>query len=207
MAKLYPPNIAGTLPSFYIPERGTATLVVPFSMNKTVSANQVKGFSLRIKTTNTDILYGVLESDNWNKEETVNPQVSFLIPDAILNKFAVGQFYKVQLAYIDEGGITGYYSTVGIMKFTTQPRLEISGFNNAITNINKTEYVGAYHNTGDPSEKAYQYKFSLYDKNNKLLETSGWCLHNSYEDTSLTTSIDRYVLKYAMKEDITYSIQ
>lgn len=207
MAKLYPPNIAGTLPSFYIPSAGTTTLVVPFSMNKTVSPNQVKGFSLRIKTTNTDILYGVLESDNWNKAEAVNPQVSFIVPDRILNKLVIGQFYKVQLAYIDLDGIIGYYSTVGIMKFTSQPRVEISGFNLSITNLNRTEYVGVYHNMDDPSEKAYQYCFNLYDRSNNLLESSGWKLHNSYEDTSLTETMDRYVLKYAIQEDIVYRIR
>ena len=214
MAKLYPPTIAGTLPSFY-QEEGTTNLVVPFSMNKTVSVNQVKDFSLRIKTTNTDILYGILETDltnetpsgSWNKNEKVNPQVSFIVPNTLLNKLTIGQFYKVQLAYIDQDGITGYYSTVGIMKFTSQPKVEISGFNAAMTNLNVTEYVGIYHNFDDPTEKAYEYKFDLYDRKNNLVESSGWILHNSYEDTSLTESIDKYILKYALKQDVTYKIQ
>ena len=106
MAKLYPPNIAGTLPSFYIPDKGTATLVVPFSMNKTVSVNQVRDMSLRIKTTNTDILYGVVETNlkdgigYWNKYEKANPEVSFEIPQSIINKLSIGQFYIVQLVGI-----------------------------------------------------------------------------------------------------------
>ena len=90
MAKLYPPTIAGTLPSFYKTDYGTTTLVVHFSMNKTVSANQVKDFSLRIKTTNTDILYGVLTNGSWNPLEKTNPQVSFLVPDTVLNKLTIG---------------------------------------------------------------------------------------------------------------------
>jgi hypothetical protein len=38
MAKLYPPTIAGTLPSFYetTEENGITKIVIPFSMNKTV---------------------------------------------------------------------------------------------------------------------------------------------------------------------------
>jgi hypothetical protein len=67
-------------------------------MNKTVSVNQVKDFSLRIKTTNTDILYGILEtnltsetpSGSWNKNEKVNPQVSFIVPNTLLNKLTIG---------------------------------------------------------------------------------------------------------------------
>jgi hypothetical protein len=39
--KLYPPNIEGTIPAFY--GKGTATLTVPFSMNRTVSKSEVWG--------------------------------------------------------------------------------------------------------------------------------------------------------------------
>lgn len=214
--KLYPPTIAGTLPSFYEIDYGTTTLVVPFSMNKTVSVNQIRDFSLRIKTTNTDILYGVIEtnltskedpSGSWNKNEKANPSVSFEIPQVVLNRLTIGQFYKIQLAYIDQDGITGYYSTVGIMKFTSKPEVHISDFNTSITNLNKTEYIGVYNNINDPTEKAYEYKFDLYDKDDKIIETSGWILHNSYEDTSLTQSIDKYTIKFALKQDITYKVQ
>jgi hypothetical protein len=59
-------------------------------MNKTVGPHQINGFSLRIKTTNTDILYGIIESNDWNKAEIVNPQVSFIVPDRILNKLVIG---------------------------------------------------------------------------------------------------------------------
>ena len=96
MAKLYPPTIAGTLPSFYETEHGATILVVPFSMNKTVSVNSVRDMSLRIKTTNTDILYGVVETHleegigYWNKNEKANPEVSFEIPQSVLNKLTIG---------------------------------------------------------------------------------------------------------------------
>jgi hypothetical protein len=56
-SRLYPPNIAGTLPSFYKnTSSGTADLVVPFSMNAAVSQASVAGFYLRLKTTTTDTL-------------------------------------------------------------------------------------------------------------------------------------------------------
>lgn len=207
MAKLPPPTIAGALPSFYKSEDGTTKLVVPFSMNKMVSIAAIKQFSLRIKTTNTDILYGVLSSDNWNPAEWSSPEVSFDVPDMLLSKLTIGNFYKVQLAYVDTDDITGYYSTVGIIKFTSKPKVEISGFDRLTTNINETEFVGIYYNKNDSSEKAYQYRFDLYDLHNKLIETSGWIIHNSYEDTSLIESHDRYILKYDIGKDVTYRIQ
>ena len=95
MAKLPPPTIAGTLPSFYKSEKGATTLVVPFSMNKMVSKTAIKQFSLRIKTTNTDVLYGVLQSNNWNPAEQSSPEVYFEVPDKTLSKLTVGNFYKV----------------------------------------------------------------------------------------------------------------
>ena len=82
-----------------------------------------------------------------------------------------------------------------------------SDFNKSITNLNVTEFIGVYHNQDDPSEKAYQYKFDLYDLNNELTETSNWIIHNSYEDTSLIESQDKYVLKYDIGKDVTYRIQ
>jgi hypothetical protein len=101
----------------------------------------------------------------------------------------------------------GYYSTVGIMKFTAKPSVSISDFNNAITNLNVTEYIGVYRSPDDVTEKAYEYKFDLYDRNDNLIESSGWTLHNSYADTSLIESIDKYVIKYAFEQDVTYKVQ
>ena len=43
--RLYPPAIAGTLPAFC----GTEKLSVPFSMNRGVNQNDIKGFSLKLK--------------------------------------------------------------------------------------------------------------------------------------------------------------
>ena len=207
MDKLYPPNIAGTLPSFYIPDEGTTKIVVPFSMNKTVSRKAIKGFSLRIKTANTDILYGVLTNYTWASEEISYPEVEFDVPQRILDKLIIGQFYKVQLAYIDQSNITGYYSTVGIIKYTAKPTLTISDFNFRITNMNKTEYIGVYNSEADPTEKAYQYSFNLYNSKNELIETSGWLIHNSYNDADLDQSIDYYILKHAMQTDVVYKLQ
>ena len=101
MARLYPPSIAGVLPSFYknTTHNGTTKLVVPFSMNKVVSKGSIYGYSLRIKTTNSDILYGTLESTKWS-EDTAAPWVEFELPQNLLNRLVIGSFYKVQLAYI-----------------------------------------------------------------------------------------------------------
>lgn len=209
MPKLYPPNIAGTIPSFYSSTEGT-TLVVPFSMNKTVSASQVGGFSLRVKTTTTDVVIGILSSVRWDSAES-SLAVEFKA-DPIVGKLSIGKFYKIQLAYINAVDHSiGYYSTLGIVKYTVQPVVNIVGFYSDQTNYNVQEYIGRYSSTNgdysDQTEKAYQYKFTLYNSEDIVLETSGWLLHNSYSDTELTASEDKYNIKYALQANLTYKVQ
>ena len=52
MAKLYPPNIGGTIPAFCRNSSGTVILTVPFSMNRAVARAEVAGFVLKLKTVN-----------------------------------------------------------------------------------------------------------------------------------------------------------
>ena len=51
LKKLYPPEIEGVIPAFC----GTA-LVVPFSMNKTVSKSEISGMIIKIKTIKKKLL-------------------------------------------------------------------------------------------------------------------------------------------------------
>lgn len=114
--RLYPPSIAGTIPSFYTTNTGTS-LEVPFSMNTTVSDAAVSGMRLRLKTTSTDIILANLISTKY-REDAGSRSVIFEFDADLVKKLVVGNFYKVQLAYIDKNDLTGYYSTVGIVKYT-----------------------------------------------------------------------------------------
>ena len=101
MGKLYPPIIEDTLPAFY-EENGVVKITIPFSMNRAVSYSQVGGFELRIKTVqNGSFLYTVQTYNpiQYKVEGTNDLYVTFYLKDEI-NKLKVGQFYKLQLAYI-----------------------------------------------------------------------------------------------------------
>ena len=64
MAKLYPPQLEGTIPAFC----GTS-LTVPFVMNKTVGWNQINDFHLIIKSIqNNSVIYDA-KSISYNKEK------------------------------------------------------------------------------------------------------------------------------------------
>ena len=158
MAKLYPPYIEGTIPAFYkttdLDGTVRAELTVPFSMNKAVSKWEVQGFSLKLKNVFGDDSYLISTTTSENNNSRYNLdsdyKVVFSLNEDMLLKLTVGQFYKVQIAYISNDAI-GYYSTVGIVKYTTEPEMEIAGLTTEVINMHRYSYVGKY------AQVAYDY--------------------------------------------------
>ena len=214
--RLFPPNIAGTLPSFYTELDGTTRLVVPFSMNQSVSVASVKGFFLRLKRTTTDTLLGILDTQTWDQE---NLTVTFQLPKKFTDRMTTGDYYKVQIAYHNYtpsgAKYCGHYSTVAIVKYTEQPTIGIQGLvSGQVNSIAAQQFSGRYSNS-DISEKAYQYRFHVISSYTNTLgkfveETltdTGWLIHNSSEDSSLTESIDILILTELLTVGVTYTIQ
>ena len=181
MSKLYPPIIEETLPAFYS-ENGMVKITIPFSMNRAVSSAEVGGFELKIKTVQSGTLLYTLETYKPNDFSLSqdNLSVSFYINDT-KQLLKVGQFYKLQLAYIyiDEntkndflnqyynGSITideyaialserkkvGYYSGAAIAKYTTKPKLYINNLRAGFLNSYSNSYTGCYEQISSESEK------------------------------------------------------
>jgi hypothetical protein len=90
-----------------------------------------------------------------------------------LKNLHTGDYYKVQIAYVHKKENTiGYFSTVGVVKYTGQPTITIENLDKDINqaNMHQYNYVGVYKpSPNDVSEKAYSYCLNLYDENNKLL--------------------------------------
>lgn len=118
MAKLNPPYIEGKLPA-----QVGDTLKIPFEHSQTKPAN-LSGIKLRakIKTVNTNKQITTVDSKDANAAEFA------FDPTENSNPLTIGQFYKIQLCYLD-GDEEGYYSTVGIFKYTSVPEtsLVVSG--------------------------------------------------------------------------------
>jgi len=147
MAKLYPPYIEGTIPAFYTENiEGTdqTILTVPFSMNRSVGKVNVGGFALKMKTVNSNVfVYSNLKATAASDYDVEDKYiVEFNLGSA--NKLRVGSFYKVQLAYIDVYGEIGYYSTVGIVKYTTKPSVKIEGLSYRNISASRLTYYGLY---------------------------------------------------------------
>ena len=140
--KLYPPVIEGALPAFYYDYDGGGMFSIPFSMNRAVGASQVGGFSLKIKTISGTYITTLKTSGASAFDVNDEMYANFKIPDDTL--FTPGQFYKVQLAYIEKDtDMLGYYSSVGIIKYTTKPDVYIQNFSSTINQHNYA-YVGVF---------------------------------------------------------------
>lgn len=198
MSKLYPPQIEGTVAAFY-----DNTLIIPFVMNQIVSKSEISKMAIKIKSIlNNEVLFtdytDTIDYDN-NKVAMVFDDTSFL---------SIGQFYKVQIAYVDQNNEVGYYSTVGITKYTTKPEITIlQNEEPGKLYCVQQSYTGKYsQETGDSTEKVYSYEFAVYDKNNELYLTSGQLLHNHENDTAGYESTDSWELTKSLKEDEVYTL-
>ena len=170
MIKLYPPYLEGTIPAFY-----GDSITVPFAMNRAVGKNEISNFSLLIKTIQTGQQIDEIKA---TKYDLSNGTATFKLNET---NYLKGQSYKLQLAYINKSNEIGYYSTIGIAKYTTQPKINIKNLNKAGLNNHIYNYIGEYE-TSDITEKMYSCQFKVYDQNKNIIEDSGEIIHNSLND-------------------------
>lgn len=221
--RLYPPAIAGTLPAFC----GTDTLSVPFSMNRAVSATEVLGFSLKIKTVSGEwkgTLKHMYEGDlaredkriEWARGVVDSGKVTFSLAEEDIT-FNVGQYYKVQLAYIHLDGTIGIYSTVGVIKYTSTPDVYIENLTFGYINQHNYSYVGVYsqapYNNADgrvnrdTTEKLYSSYFKVTDENGHVVVETEEKLHKSFEDDVSYQSTEEIVVSQDLDINRSYYIQ
>ena len=219
--RLYPPTISGSIPAFYN-NNGAVSITVPFSMNRAVSASSVGGFALKIKTAQSNVWLTTLEIRCADDTDDIssyiaNRQITFQWGnDSAREKIKLGQYLKFQLAYIaKQSGVTGYFSTVAIGKYTSKPTIYLqnaAGTGGRIPNFLQT-YTGIYQPGEDKSERPYQYCFLLYDTNMSLIENSGWKIHNSIEDETINQTLtldsasDTYIYETSLEENKVYYVQ
>ena len=199
MSKLLPPIIDGIIPAFYTDDKKGTQITVPFSSNRAVSPAQVGGFALKLKTVqSTTYLFDlkIKSTDEIPGFDKANfNYATFTLTDDQVAQLRRGQYYKVQIAYIDLNDIVGHFSSVGSIKYTTKPELSIMNLDSALINSHKYNYTGIYSQQGkDITEKVYSYQFDVYDELESLYYTSGEQIHNASEDTEQDNSADLFKL-------------
>jgi len=153
--RLSAPIIEGTLPAFYANENGVAEIAVPFSMSRAVSKEQIRGLKLKMRSVYGSVLINTYTS---SRIDEINNIAYFTINNINTNdKYFIGNFYKAQVAYIEKATEEiGFYSTVGVIKYTSKPEIKINNLTVASNNTHLTSYTGVYNQyQKDISEKVY----------------------------------------------------
>lgn len=211
--KLYPPQIEGTLPAFYLQYDASgativaSTLPVPYTNNATVNEELITGFVLRLRTASTgSYLFPPINSSTYNIAEST---VNFIIPANYAKLLNEGQYYKIQIAYLDNSGTPGYFSTVGVIKCTSKPTVYINNLDASNINFFTNEFAGVYDQSEcrDQTEKVYSYEFCVYDDEDNLYYTTGEKLHQAAYDTEYSFSVDKVMINDYVSNGKTYSIQ
>ena len=228
--RLYPPIIPGKIPAFYKEENGTANITVPFSIGKGININNIIGFSLQLKTVQNNFICNIKKEFITNEENELQnillkKEIVFEInDDEHLKKINIGQFFKLQIAFISKDNqlsLIGYYSTVGIIKCTAKPIIFIENLDTQVEyNSPLPIYFIKYKNLEDPTEIPYNYSFSLYDKDNNEILNKENLLYDSFEEDNNFfflninfTKNDCYTLSLeiktinSLKEKIEYTIK
>ena len=206
MAKLYPPYIEGTIPAFFRnDDDGAVMLTVPLSMNKAVGEREVKGFKMKIKTAQTGLLLDDFDSERFDLKSEM---AAWFNLTKITEKLTVGQYYKIQIAYVGNDDVVGYYSTVGVAKYTTMPEIAIDGLEFKTINTHQYRYLGTYSQKNkDITERVYSYRFDIFDIDRNIIATSGDLLHNRNHDITNYESQDEWVYQKELDTDTPYYIQ
>lgn len=205
--KLYPPSIEGTLPAF----TGNK-ITVPISWNPSVSKlDTTIAAAIRIKTVQSNTVLVFTNEGYFNSDQ------SAMIFNIESKDLKIGQFYKIQVAYVqviyengkEVGRDLGYFSTIGIAKYTYAPNVYINGLKVGEPSGDIESYLGKFE-TKDTTEKVYSYCFNFYeilDTEYKLIYTSEEQLHNHELDTEINTSSDVFELPSILSTDKVYAIE
>jgi hypothetical protein len=176
-------------------------LQLPLYHNPSVARGDFNKISILIKTVSTGEVKETIE---------VNIDSSIQFNDLItINTFeqayAIGQYYKLQMAYIAQDDTVGYYSQVGVFKCTAKPTVTIPALTANQLNNSTYTFTGRYESEQDRSEKVYSYSFIIKDSNG-IYDTSGVLLHNANNDTNDTSTVDTWTPNKMLKDHTRYGV-
>ena len=202
MSKLSAPQIENKLPAF-----NGDILDITFNITRAVAPSDFKAVKVLIKTVQNNQIKVEQEFDTVYKDATTG---EFHVRANLKNIFSpqIGQYYKVQLALVssDEEKSIGYYSNVGVVKFTGPTTAIIKELQDDNQRHLYT-YTGVYTHLQDITEKAYSYRFNLYNGSNELVATSGELIHDNSKDKEINESSDEWNVRQNLEANTPYQIE
>lgn len=200
--KLPPPYLDGVVPA-----QAGNSLLIPFMMNRAVGINHVYKIGMRIKTIASNKIVGYITTTEFSRAvgEAFYQATFDLTKSKPPIELTPGQFYKIQLVFYDMEETVGFYSSVGVFKYTSQPLLSIETLADGESG-NLYTYTGVYENA-DSTEKVYSYRFTVEQKTTKkIIADSGVLIHDSTTDKEVNSSSDTWILNQQLTPGIIYSI-
>ena len=213
MAQLYPPYLNSVLPAF-----AGSTIKIPFTMNPAVSIADVAGFSVLIKSAESNqtiATFQIQEGVNGITSKDINNFLTTglikykIQDDSALKKIKTGFFYKLQLGYIKKNSKeTVLYSSVALIKKCATPTIEIENLDKTENNEYPHTFTGVYNiDPVDSAEKLYSSQFIIRKKgSSKIIATSGNITHNINNDTLPNQARETYTFKLDLELDVYYTI-
>lgn len=197
MSKFNPPQINSIIPAFT-----GELLTIPFFHNITINEKEIIGFQVNIK----DLYNKQIINEFTRTYDLTQGFVYFNLDRTLLT---LGNYYKVQIAYVNNNNEIGHYSAIGTTKFTSMPKVTILGLTPSINNPIKINYTGVFTQpiNGDITEKLYSSYFIIYDANNNILYQTEEKIHNGVNDVNINEQIENISFNYEFLPQTLYKIQ
>lgn len=154
---LYPLNLNSTTPAFF-----GSSVTINYELNRAVIYEDIKKILLNIRSINGSVISSGIEAF-----QQTPLSATFEIDPTLLK---VGQFYKLQLYWLDPNGESSPLSAVSVGKYTNNPIVTIQGLTDLNTDIiaNENELEQLYKDlvTGQINSTATTTKAKIFQAYN-----------------------------------------
>lgn len=209
---MYQPVLETSIPAF-IKEK----LEIPFMTNRGNIIEQIEKIELVIYSIYNRALTPPIEI--FNIQGDLKSRQGKIIVDLTNNinidpsLIKEGSFYKFQIRFFEKNDLNNpsNWSFMTSGKCIAKPLIIIEGFEtDGVTYALQNSYVGLvnYSNANLGIDKIFQYKFSILDNQNNVVDTTDWQYHMSDQD-NLEEKIfkDNYIPRTSLKENNLYFLK
>jgi len=99
---------------------------------------------------------------------------------------------------VDSDAAIGYYSSVGVAKYTSRPTVKINELKTTTSNRHCYEYTGVYHQDGDNSEKLYSSNLLLLDSDYNVIYQSDEVIHSAGNDVLPNEATELFTIPFEL---------
>lgn len=153
--------------------------------NYLASTNEISGYRLKMLSgyNNTTLINKDIEV---NLGPNQNQTIEFIINSTELDfENLEGEYYRIQIAYIDSEGNSGIYSNTSVIKWAKLPEITLEKTENNKYVLFRFPYYGQDY------EKLLSVQFKIYDEDKNLLEQSE-LLYNNYNTEEIQYEFNYY---------------